>query len=77
MNFELLGRHLAWLDGMGAGWAKLQLSIEGCEALSSGAKAFQFQLARAVARRRFDAIEMLVDPLVGHYDRVFEGLEGL
>ncbi len=74
MNFELLGRHLVWLDGMGAGWAKLQLSIEGCAALSSGAKAFQFQLARAVARRRFDGIEMLVDPLVEQYARIFDGL---
>ncbi len=74
MNFELLGSHLAWLDGMGAGWAKLQLSIQGCKALSSGAKTFQFQLARAVARRRFDNIEALVDPLVDHYARVFEGL---
>ena len=74
MNFELLGSHLAWLDGMGAGWAKLQLSIEGCRALSSGAKTFQFQLARAVARRRFDGIETLVDPLVGHYEQVFDGL---
>ena len=74
MNFELLGAHLVWLDGMGAGWAKLQLSIEGCKALSSGAKAFQFQLARAVARRRFDNIETLVDPLIEHYAQVFDGL---
>lgn len=74
MNFELLGAHLVWLNGMGAGWAKLQLSIEGCKALSSGAKAFQFQLARAVARRRFDNIETLVDPLVEHYAQVFDGL---
>ena len=74
MNFELLGSHLAWLDGMGAGWAKLQLSIDSCKALSSGAKAFQFQLARAVTRRRFDGLETLVDPLVDHYARVFDGL---
>ena len=77
MNFELLGSHLAWLDGMGAGWAKMQLSIEGCKALSSGAKAFQFQLARAVARNRFDKIESLVDPLVEHYAQVFDGLAGI
>ena len=77
MNFELLGSHLEWLDAMGAGWAELQGSIEACRALSSGAKAFQFQLARAVARRRFDRIEALVDPLVGHYERIFAGLEGV
>ena len=74
MNFELLGSHLAWLNGMGAGWAKLQHSIEGCRALSAGAKTFQFQLARAMTRRRFDGIEALVDPLVEHYARIFEGL---
>ena len=74
MNFELLGAHLRWLDGMGAGWAKLQLSIEGCKTMSSGAKAFQFQLARAVARRRFEGIEKLVDPLVESYAQVFDGL---
>ena len=74
MNFELLGSHLVWLDEMGAGWAKLALSIDACKALSSGAKAFQFQLARAVARRRFGGIEALVTPLVEPYDRVFDGL---
>lgn len=77
MNFELLGAHLAWLDDMGAGWAKLQSSVESCKALSSGAKAFQFQLARAVARRRFETIETSLDPLIGHYDRLFEGLAAL
>ena len=49
MNFELLGDHLAWLDAKGAGWAGFGPSIESCKALSSGAKTFQFQLARAVA----------------------------
>ena len=77
MNFELLGSHLSWLDGMGAGWAKLQLSIDSCKALSSGAKAFQFQLARAVTRRRFDGLETLVDPLVEHYARIFDGLTAM
>ena len=62
---------------MGAGWAKLQVAIEACTALSAGAKTFQFQLARAAARRRFDGIETLADPLVGHYERVFDGLRGL
>ena len=77
MNFELLGAHLAWLDAMGAGWAALPHSIEACKSLSSGAKAFQFQLARAVARRRFEGIEALVEPMVGHYQSVFAGLDGL
>jgi hypothetical protein len=77
MNFELLGTHLAWLDAKGAGWARLQLSMEACKALSSGAKVFQFQLARAVARRKFDGVEKSLDALAGHYTRVFDGLAGV
>ena len=75
MNFELLGSHLSWLVAKGAGWTKLQSSVESCKALSSGAKAFQFQLARAIARKRFDGIEKSLDPLVAHYERIFDGLE--
>ena len=77
MNFELLGSHLAWLDAKSVGAAGFGPSIESCKALSSGAKTFQFQLARAVARRRFDGIETTLDPLVDHYARIFEGLDGL
>ena len=74
MNFELLGGHLGWLDSKSACRAALGPSIESCKALSAGAKTFQFQLARAVARRRFDGIESLVDPLVDHYARIMDGL---
>lgn len=77
MNFELLGAHLRWLHEMGAGWAGFQPTIESCQAVSSGAKTFQFQLARAVARRRFEGIETLVDPLVDHYAKIFDGLATL
>ena len=77
MNFELLGSHLEWLQGHDAGWTSLGACLESCKALSSGAKAFQFQLARAVARKRFDGIETNLDPLVDHYSRIFDGLAGL
>ena len=77
MNFELFGSHLAWLGGHGFKRGVLQSSIESCKALSSGAKAFQFQLARAVARRRFDGIESSLDPLVAHYDSIVAGLAGV
>ena len=77
MNFELLGSHLAWQHGRGASWMRLQSSIDSCKALSAGAKAFQFQLARAVARRRFDGLETCLDPLVDHYGSIFDGLAGL
>lgn len=74
MNFELLGSHLAWLDGIGAGGTRFDLSIEACRSLSSGAKSLQFQLARAITRRRFEGLEALVEPLVQRYERVFDGL---
>ena len=74
MNFELLGTHLAWLEANGVGPGALGSSIESCKALSSGAKSFQFQLARAVSRKRFDGIETNLDPLVDHYSRIFDGL---
>ena len=77
MNFELLGSHLGWLGSVNADAGWLGPSIESCKALSSGAKTFQFQLARAVARKRFDGIETALDPLVDHYERVFDGLSGV
>lgn len=77
MNFELLCSHLKWLQGTSDGWASLGAPIESCKALSTGAKSFQFQLARAVARKRFDGIETTLDPLVEHYSRIFDGLAAL
>ena len=74
MNFELLGAHLSWLQEKGVGWAPLGPSIESCQSLSSGAKAFQFRLARAVARKRFDGIETTLDPLVDQYSKLMDGL---
>ena len=72
MNFELLGCHLDWMERAGLGGSPL--ASEACRALSAGAKATQFQLARAAARRRFDLIEKSLDPLVSSYERIFEGL---
>ena len=76
MNFELLGSHLAWLAAAAAK-PELKPAAVACQALSVSAKSFQFQLARAVARKRFDAIEAQLDPLVAAYDRVVEPLAAL
>ena len=64
-NFELLASHLDWLDD---GPALHRGAIEACRGVSSGAKSFQFQLARAVARCRFDGLAALLDPLAERYD---------
>lgn len=76
MNFELLGSHLAWLEAAGVAGPLLP-SMEACRMMSSHAKSFQFQLARAVARKRFDTIEANLDPLASAYERVFAGLATL
>ncbi len=77
MTFELLGRHLRWLEGRGLSARPLGPTVDSCEALSSGAKAFQFLLARALARHRFEGLEPALDPLADHYDRVMDGVAAL
>ena len=77
MNFELLGSHLRWLRDEALVSRPLGPAIESCEALSSGAKAFQFQLARAVARKRFEGLEPALAPLVDHYSRIMDHVAAL
>ncbi len=48
-NFEMLGSHLAWLTASGR--AISPAAAEAATRLGSEAKAFQFQLARAFAKR--------------------------
>lgn len=76
MNFELLGSHLAWLEAADVG-PSLGPTVAACKSLSTSAKSFQFQLARAVARRKFETIEAAADPLVAAYDDVMAGLLAL
>lgn len=64
-NFELLGTHVRWLDGPAE-------AVEACTAIAEGAKAMQFQLARAVARKKavdnaetFDRLERAYDTALG------------
>jgi hypothetical protein len=42
--------------------------------ISGGAKSLQFQLARAVARKRFAGLEEALTPLADAYDAVFENI---
>jgi hypothetical protein len=69
-NFELLGSHLDWLRPDGAFAAESGL----CKRLSSGAKALQFQAARASSRKRaFEPGETL-EELAGAHDALFAEL---
>ena len=65
-NFDLLGAGLAWLNGP----ADPRLAL--CEMIAETAKAAQFQLARAVARRRFDGFAQALDPAAQAWDRLFD-----
>ncbi len=66
-NFELLGVHLRWLGGPEA-------AAESCDALAASAKTLQFQLARAVSRRRFDDCGALLGGMERAYDRALDAL---
>lgn len=69
-NFELLGSHLDWLRQGGA----FATQSEACRRLSAGAKALQFQVARASSRKRkLDPSETL-EEMATVYDGLFEGL---
>jgi hypothetical protein len=67
-NFELLADHLIWLDGEAGEQSALALRI------AEAAKAAQFQLARACARKRFDGVGEIVTAAADAYDALFERL---
>lgn len=71
-NFELLGSHLAWLTHFHP--LDFQEEIDGCNAIAAGAKAFQFQLARAMARGKLPGLEAQLTPMVEAYGVVFKDL---
>ena len=64
-NFELAGSHLDWLG------------LEGGDAarkISETAKSVQFQLARAVTRRKFDPLATALDPAIEAWDTLMADL---
>lgn len=73
-NFELLGDHLAWLETHDK--AGLTRAIGDCRDIASGAKSMQFQLARAVSRKRSGEFDAAIERLAESYDRVMSVLRG-
>jgi hypothetical protein len=68
-NFELLASHLAWLDEKAHGNAMAEaLKISEC------AKTVQFQLARAVTRKKFDPLATALDPAIAAWERLMDDL---
>lgn len=68
-NFLLLSDHLAWLDPGGYG-------AQQADQIAQTAKAGQFQLARACARKRFDTLPAALEPAVEAWDQLMIDLDG-
>jgi hypothetical protein len=65
-NYDLLGAGLDWLfDGQ-------DIRASACALIAESAKAAQFQLARAVARRKFDTLAASLDPAADAWDALVE-----
>lgn len=69
--FELADTYLRWLADQGT--PGLLGAADELRAIAEGAKAFQFQLARAVARKRRPGLEIL-DELGARWQRAGDGL---
>lgn len=72
-NFELFSSHLAWLTAQGAG--DFSEGEESARAISQTCKIVQFQLARALARRKFDRLAPALLPAVEAWDSLAKSLE--
>lgn len=69
-NFSLLGAHLAWLSRGG-----MTNEIDACRTISTSAKAMQFQLARAMARRKTQGLDAAIAPIADAWDGLMAQLD--
>lgn len=69
-NFELLASHLTWLDPEGRFEEERQAA---CKIAETG-KTVQFQVARAVNRKKFDTLASAMSPAIEAWDRLMDGL---
>ena len=67
-NFLLLADHLTWLDPAAAG-------VRSADLIAQTAKACQFQLARACARRKFDTLAAALEPAIEAWDQLMTDLD--
>ena len=63
-NFELAATHLDWIDG------SLTEAADEARRISETAKSVQFQLARAVTRKKFDPLATALDPAIEAWERM-------
>lgn len=71
-NMELLGSHARWLEEQGQ--TGLSAVREACGTLATDAKTLQFQLARAVSRKKFGDYSDLLDRMERAHDTALNGL---
>ena len=72
-NYELFSAHLDWLTEEGV--ADLSQTAEAARTISSTAKTVQFQLARAVMRKKFDKLVPALQPAVEAWDTIMDTLD--
>jgi hypothetical protein len=72
-NFELMGSHIRWLADQGE--VGLDQAAAACTRVAEGTKALQFQLARAVSRKKFGDYGASLDELERAHDLVLETLQ--
>jgi hypothetical protein len=72
-NFELFSSHLQWLAENGR--ADLAPRVAEAKQISATCKVVQFQLARAVMRKKFDKLAPALQPAAETWDRLMEGLD--
>ena len=65
-NFELLATHLEWMSEHGEHGDAIAASLR----IAETAKSVQFQLARAVTRRKFDTLAQGLDPAIEAWDQL-------
>lgn len=68
-NFELTASHLTWLDA-----ARFSEDIADAIKIAETAKAVQFQLARAVMRKKFSGLTDVLLPAAEAWDRLMASL---
>ena len=64
-NFELLASHLTWLSP-----SRFENAAAQALKISETAKTVQFQLARAVTRKKFDPLRSALDPAADAWDKL-------
>ena len=70
-NFELAADYLTWLSP-----DEFAAAAEHARRISEVAKSVQFQLARAVTRRKFEPLQAALDPAADAWDSMMASLAG-